>query len=69
MTMESLADFRARIRTRCRRSLECGDTVRDIHDERHTGSVVAFNQSTVIVRWPNGWQSDIPIERVRRVPN
>lgn len=49
----------------------CGDTVCEI-DGRHTGRVEAIIQSTVKVRWANGWISYLQpdeleiVERVKR---
>lgn len=49
--------------------LHCGDRVRDKHDERHEGRVDGITRfGTVIIKWDNGWQSEVPLERTERVP-
>lgn len=65
--MERLADFRERIRKQAGRSLHCGDRVCDKYEPRHVGRVEAIKWgSVVVVRWQNGWISELPILWVRK---
>lgn len=65
--MERLVDFRERIRKQAGLALKCGDTVYDIAEPRHQGRVDAIKwHTTVVVRWPNGWRSELPLQQLRK---
>ena len=46
--------------------LRCGDLVTDRHDDRHVGRVEAIRHGAfALVRWQNGWVSEVPIQSLR----
>jgi hypothetical protein len=50
--------------------LNLGDRVRERDDPRHEGRLEAIRHGTVaVVKWADtGWTSEVPIERLERVP-